>query len=125
VTNWTANDQQVRISLPVGVSYDSDPQLVREILLAVTSGNDGILANPRPDVIFTEFGDNSLDFQLRVWTIQHVHSPAKPKSDLYFAIFEAFKKDGIELPFPPRDLHVRSIPESLSAGLVSSAGKTA
>lgn len=125
VTNWTANDQQVRISLPIGVSYDSDPHSVREILLAVARGNDGILTDPHPDVIFTEFADNSLNFQLRVWTIRHVHSPAKLKSDLYFAIFEAFKKEGIELPFPQRDIHLRSIPEPLASALSSSASKTA
>jgi small-conductance mechanosensitive channel len=127
VTNWTANDQQVRISLPVGVAYDSDPDTVREILLAVARSNDGILTDPSPDVIFTEFADNSLNFQLRVWTIRHVHSPAKLRSDLYFAIFAAFKKGGIELPFPQRDLHLRSVSGTAVSALVNvlAADKTA
>jgi small-conductance mechanosensitive channel len=117
VTNWTANDRQVRISLPLGVSYDSDPKAVREVILAVARSHADVLHEPGPEVIFTEFGDSSLNFELRVWTIQQVQTPTRLKSDLYFAIFEAFRKESIEIPFPQRDLHVRSISEPLSAVL--------
>ena len=68
VTNWTANDAQVRISLPVGVSYDADPEQVREILLDVARRNPNLLQDKPPQVIFTDFGDSSLNFELRVWT---------------------------------------------------------
>jgi small-conductance mechanosensitive channel len=117
VTNWTANDRQVRISLPLGVSYDSDPKAVREVILAVARSHADVLHEPGPEVIFTEFGDSSLNFELRVWTIQQVQTPTRLKSDLYFAIFEAFRKESIEIPFPQRDLHVRLISEPLSAVL--------
>ncbi len=120
VTNWTANDRQVRISLPVGVSYDCDPKHVREIILAVARNHADVLAEPSPEVIFLEFGDSSLNFELRVWTIQQVRTPGVLKSDLYFAIFEAFRREAIEIPFPQRDLHVRSISEPLSAALAPS-----
>jgi small-conductance mechanosensitive channel len=113
VVNWTATDRQVRFSLSVGVSYGSDPEQVREILLGVAAQNPDVLAEPLPDVIFTEFGDSSLNFDLRYWTITKVQAPKILKSDLYFAVFRAFKESGIEVPFPQRDLHLRSASATL------------
>jgi small-conductance mechanosensitive channel len=121
VTNWTANDRRVRISLAVGVSYDSDPKVVKEVILAVARSHSDVLADPSPEAIFAELGESSLNFELRVWTIQQVQTPARLKSDLYFAIFEAFRKEGIEIPFPQRDLHIRSISEPLASALVPRA----
>ncbi len=109
VINWTANDRQIRFSVPVGVSYGSDPEKVREVLLAVASAHADVLQNPKPDVIFTGFGDSSLDFELRVWTTRQVQTPQVLKSELYFPIFRAFRENGIEIPFPQRDLHLRSV----------------
>ncbi len=116
VINWTANDRQVRVSLPVGVSYSCKPAEVRDVLMRIAVAHPDVLANPAPDVVFEEFGDSSLNFSLRVWTISRVHMPMVLKSDLYFAIFEEFGKLGIEIPFPQRDLHLRSIdPEAARA----------
>ena len=109
VTNWTANDRCVRITIPVGTSYSSDPEEVRQLLTKVAAGHADVLADPAPDVIFTDFGDSSLDFELRVWTINQVRTPQILKSDLYFSIFKQFQQAGIEIPFPQRDLHLRSI----------------
>ena len=108
VTNWTANDPNVRINLPVGVGYSSDPEKVKEILLAAAAEHPEVLKTPAPDVIFTDYGDNSINFKLRVWTAQRAHTPLVLKSDLYFALFKRFNEAGIELPFPQRDLHLRS-----------------
>jgi small-conductance mechanosensitive channel len=108
VINWTAEDRQIRFSIPVGVSYSSDPAQVREILLGVAASHPDVLPVPKPSVIFKEFGDSSLNFELRVWTIRQVQTPHILKSDLYFNIFEAFRKNGIEIPFPQRDLHLKS-----------------
>lgn len=108
VTNWTANDPNVRISLPVGVGYNSDPEKVRAILIAAAEAHPDVLKTPKPDVIFTDYGDNSINFKLRVWTAEHAHTPQILKSDLYFTLFKQFNAAGIELPFPQRDLHVRS-----------------
>jgi small-conductance mechanosensitive channel len=63
-----------------------------------------------PDVLFLGFGDSSLNFELRVWTIRQVQTPKILASDLYFAIFDSFQKHGIEIPFPQRDLHIKSLP---------------
>ena len=108
VTNWTANDPNIRVHLPVGVGYSSDPEKVREVLLAAAKANKDVLEEPKSDVIFTDYGDNSINFELRVWTASKAHVPAVLKSDLYFALFKVFREQGIELPFPQRDLHIRS-----------------
>ena len=108
VTNWTANDPTVRINIPIGVGYSSDPEKVRTILLQAAMANRDVLPQPAPDVIFTEFGDNSLNFTLRVWTSDKAHTSLVLKSDLYFDLFRRFVEADIELPFPQRDLHIRS-----------------
>jgi small-conductance mechanosensitive channel len=109
VTNWTAEDRQVRFSVPLGVSYGSKPERVREILLNVAADHPDVLTSPEPDVIFRGFGDSSLNFDLRVWTIRRVQTPQILRSELYFRIFEAFGKNGVEIPFPQRDLHLKSV----------------
>jgi small-conductance mechanosensitive channel len=109
VTNWTVNDPQVRFSLPVGVSYGSDPEKVREILLGVARANPDVLTAPGPEVLFNGFGDSALNFELRVWSVTKVHLPNVLRSDLYFVMFKALQANGIEIPFPQRDLHLRSV----------------
>ena len=113
VTNWTANDPNVRIHVPVGVGYSSKPEEVREVLLAAAAANPDVLKEPAPLVLFTDYGDNSINFDLLVWTGTRTHIPARLKSDLYFDLFERFTERGIELPFPQRDLHLRSSDISL------------
>jgi small-conductance mechanosensitive channel len=123
VINWTANDRQVRIAMPVGVSYGSDPSMVRELLARVATQHPDVLESPAPEIIFQDFGDSSLDFELRIWTIRQVQTPQRLKSDLYFAIFKAFREHGVEIPFPQRDLHLRSIAPEASLALPGAAGK--
>ena len=113
VTNWTANDPTVRISIPVGVGYNSDPDKVRTILLQAAIAHPDVLSQPGADVIFTDYGDNSLNFALRVWTMNKAHLSATLRSDIYFDLFRRFTEAGIELPFPQRDLHLRSSDISL------------
>jgi small-conductance mechanosensitive channel len=113
VTNWTANDPNVRITIPVGVGYSSDPEKVRTLLLEAAAAHPDVLKTPAPLVMFTDYGDNSLNFDLLVWTSTRTHTPRLLKSDLYFALFKVFTAEGIELPFPQRDLHIRSSDISL------------
>ncbi len=87
----------------------SDPQQVRQLLLKLAAEHPDVLAGHVPDVIFTGSGDSSLDFELRVWTTNQARAPQILKSDLYFFIFSLFQQENIELPFPQRDLHLRSI----------------
>jgi len=108
VINWSHSDREVRLHIPVGVSYSSNPEEVRDILLEVAASHQGVLKSPPPDVIFTEFGDSSLNFDLRVWTSDYITKPKILRSDLNFAIRKKFRERGIEIPFPQRDIHVRS-----------------
>lgn len=108
VINWSHNDRMVRFRFPVGVSYSEDPDQVKQLLLEVMKENKGVLRNPPPDVWFDEFGDSSLNFNLMVWTSEYIQRPKALRSQLYYAIFKKFKEHEIEIPFPQRDLHIRS-----------------
>ena len=108
VINWSHNDRNIRFRLPVGVSYNEDPEKVKTLLLDVADRNPHILRKPGPMVLFDGFGDSSLDFTLAVWTSTHTDKPRILKSELYFEIFKVFKENQIEIPFPQRDLHIRS-----------------
>jgi small-conductance mechanosensitive channel len=108
VINWSHNDRNVRFNFPVGVSYNSDPERVRKILMEVTEENEGVLKNPAPDVLLDEYGDSSINFTLRVWTSDYITQPNVLKSQLYYSAFKKFKEVGIEIPFPQRDIHVKN-----------------
>ena len=109
VTNWTANDRQVRFTVPLGVSYGSDPERVKDIMIEAAARHPDVLEDPPPEIFFTGFGESSLDFELKVWTITRVQTPRPLASELYFAIFAAFREHGIEIPFPQRDLHLKTV----------------
>jgi potassium efflux system protein len=106
VTNWMLKDKLGRISVKVGVSYASDERQVRDLLLEVARHHDQVVSEPAPDVIFTGFGDNSLDFELRVF-LKDVGRVVPVSSDLRFAIRHALREAGIEIPFPQRDIHIK------------------
>ena len=108
VINWSYNDRNVRFNIPIGVSYKEDPENVKKILLEIAAGTEGILKRPTPEVLFSEMGDSSINFVLRVWTDEYINKPSILKSLLYFEIFKRFKKAGIEIPFPQRDLHIKN-----------------
>lgn len=108
VINWSHNDRNVSFRFPVGVSYKEDPENIKSILLEVADENSGVLKRPAPEVLFDEFGDSSLNFFLRVWTTEYTNRPNILKSQLYYSIFEKFKVRGVEIPFPQRDLHLKT-----------------
>lgn len=108
VINWSHNDRNLRVSVPVGVSYSSNPEQVKSVLLGVADNHPDILATPAPAVLFSGFGDSSLDFVLLVWTQTRIQAPRFLQSELNYRIFDAFSKSGIEIPFPQNDLHIRS-----------------
>ncbi|TVQ06429.1 MAG: mechanosensitive ion channel protein MscS [Leptolyngbya sp. DLM2.Bin27] len=107
VTNWSHGNPVSRIRLPVGVAYSSDPQQVKSALLDACKENQEILSAPGPQVFFLGFGDSVLNFQLLVWIAQPSRQLAI-KSELYFAIEASLRDRRIEVPFPQRDLHIRS-----------------
>lgn len=109
VINWSHNDRNIRFNIPVGVSYQEDPEKIKRILLEVVELNEGILKSPKADVLFDNYNDSSIDFNLRVWTTEYTNRPNVLKSQLYYEIFRRFKEEKVEIPFPQRDLHIRSI----------------
>ena len=116
VGNWTHKDRLCRVIIDIGVAYGSETSKVREILLRCASENSHVLKQPAPYVVFRNFGDSSLDFQLRCFLSDVDYFLVVP-SELRFAIDEAFRQANIEIPFPQRDLHVRSVgdlPEALA-----------
>ena len=108
VMNWMHNGSMGRVIVPVGVSYDADPEQVREILLRVASESDHMSSYPEPTVYFMDFGASSLDFELRGY-IHDINSSLTAKSNLRFAIFKALKEANIEIPFPQQDVYIRSL----------------
>lgn len=108
VTNWSHGDPRVRIRLAVGVAYGTDPEKLRRLLLEVAADHPKVLKTPASDVFFNGFGDSSLDFELAVWTAEMTAKPRRFRSELYYAIEKKLRDNHIEIPFPQRDLHLRS-----------------
>jgi small-conductance mechanosensitive channel len=108
VTNWTYGDRSVRFRIPVGVAYGSDVIKVRDALLAVAHENPHTLKEPAPSVYLEKFGESSIDFKLVVWSSEMSARPSRYRSDLNFAIARKFRESNIQLPFPQRDLHIKS-----------------
>jgi small-conductance mechanosensitive channel len=108
VTNWTYSDRRVRFRIPVSVAYGSDITKTRDTLLAVAGENPHTLKEPAPSVFLENFGENAIEFKLVVWSSEMSARPSRYRSDMNFAIAEKFREAGIEMPFPQRDLHIRS-----------------
>jgi small-conductance mechanosensitive channel len=126
VTNWVLHDPHGRLQILVGVAYGSDVDKVREVLLEVARNNTQVLtdgiSSPKPKVLFREFGDSALIFELRIW-IRQIRRRFDVSSEINFAIDRAFRDAGIEIPFPQRDLHVRSWSENARPPLPSGEGR--
>jgi small-conductance mechanosensitive channel len=114
VINWTHSDRLRRVDLPIGVAYGSDPKRVIAVLLEVAKSHPDVLSSPEPTVLFMGFGESSLDFELRAWT-DEFQSFLDVRSSLGVGALEALRRAGIEIPFPQRDLHIRSVAAPASA----------
>ena len=109
VMNWTHSDARGRIIVPVGVAYGSDTGLVRQLLLEIARTHLDVLAIPEPTVLFRGFGDSSLNFEIRVF-LKDIGYCLSVTSDMCFEIDKTFREQGIEIPFPQRDLNLRDMP---------------
>ncbi len=107
VVNWSHGNPISRLHIPAGVAYGANLELVREALLNAAKQHSDVLSIPPPNVFFLGFGNSSLDFDLLVW-ISEPRKQFQIKSDLYFLIYQQFQDKGIEIPFPQRDLHLRT-----------------
>lgn len=111
VVNWSYGSPEVRMRIPIGVAYGSDVELVKKVLLEVAAEESDVLKHPAPTVFFDAFGDSSLNFELGVWRKTEALRPRRLRSDLNYAIDRKFREHNIEIPFPQRDLHIKSQPE--------------
>jgi potassium efflux system protein len=109
VTNWTLSNQTTRLLIKLGVAYGSDIALVQRVLLDAVRRNPEVLREPPPSVFFVDFGDSSLDFEIRAF-VGSFDQRLRVRHELNLAVAAVLAEHGIEIPFPQRDLHIRSAP---------------
>ena len=110
VINWSYSDKQVRIKLPVQISYQDDPEVAMAILAQAAQGSPRVLQNPPPAPRLIGFGDSGIDLELRVWIRDPQQGVNNVRSELNIAIWKGFKAAGISIPYPQQDLHVKELP---------------
>ena len=108
VVNWSYSSRDVRVKAPIGVSYDSNLELVSELLYQAVNDIPRIRKNPKPRVNLMGFGNSSIDFELRFWIQDPEDGISNIRSDVYNKIWILFKENGVEIPFPQRDVHLRT-----------------
>ncbi len=114
LVNWTLSDQVTRVTFMVGIAYGSDTELAHRIMLKTVAEHSLVLDEPKPTVFFTGFGDSSLDFQVAVHVKERIQRRLLTH-DLHMALEKALRENGVEIPFPQRDLHLRSVDENIQS----------
>jgi small-conductance mechanosensitive channel len=115
-TNWTLSDSRTRQVIAIGVAYGSDYRLVERVLVEAASADAEVSKDPPPVAVLVGFGDNSVNFEVRM-VVDNVDTLPGPTHRVRLAIADALRSQGIEIPFPQRDLHLRSIDEAAAATL--------
>lgn len=108
VTNWTFSNNLVRMKVPIGVSYGSDPHQCIRLVVEATESVERVLKDPKPICLLIGFGDSSVDLEVRFWISDPINGVSNVKSEVLLNVWDTFKEHGIEIPFPQRDLHIRS-----------------
>ena len=111
VINWSYSQNLVRLKVPVGVAYGSDLEKARELMLAAAADTLRVLKDPKPACLLTGFGDNAVNLEVRVWINDPQNGLGSVKSDLFWGIWQRFRDHGIVMPYPQREVHLKSIPE--------------
>lgn len=110
VVNWTRRDRMIRTSVSVGVAYGSPTRRVAELIGEAVEAHDKVAQHPAPIILFTEFGDNALAFEVHFWAeVRQFMDLRVVRSDLRFAIDDLFREAGITIAFPQRDVHLDTI----------------
>jgi small-conductance mechanosensitive channel len=110
VINWSYSTKDVRISIPVGIGYDCDVELVRRLMVEAANASSRVLELPRPVVWMTGFGESALEFEIRVWIADPEGGLGAVRSDILERLFALFREHAIQIPFPQRDIRVREWP---------------
>lgn len=110
VENWSYSSTKVRLRIPVGVSYSCDLRLAQQLMIDAASTPARVLRDPSPSVWLKEFGDNSVNHDILVWITDPEDGVGNVQSEILNLLWALFKQNGIEIPFPQRDIHIRSTP---------------
>jgi small-conductance mechanosensitive channel len=108
VINWSFTDNLVRVRVKIGVSYGSDPHQCIDLILQAAHSVERILKSPAPRCLLDGFGDSSVDLELRMWISDPSNGVGGVRSEVLLKVWDIFKEHNIEIPFPQRDLHIRS-----------------
>lgn len=114
LTNWSFRDARVRRKIRVGVAYGSDIQLVKDTLINIAYKHPRVLRRPYPEILFADFGESALIFELRFWC--HIDYFLDVETDIRFEIDSQFRENNIRIPFPQRDIHVKEAASGYRAG---------
>ena len=106
VINWSYTDPQIRIKIPVQISYNDDPEKAMQIMLDASRANSRVINDPEPACRLLEFADSGIQLELRVWITDPQAGVANVRSDINLAIWRAFKENNITIPYPQRDVHL-------------------
>ncbi|MCO5794207.1 MAG: mechanosensitive ion channel [Blastomonas sp.] len=110
VENWSYSDRNVRMRIPVGVAYTSDMQLVQELLYRAVDESPRVLKDPVPRIWMTDFGDNSVNWEIRAWISDPEGGMGNIRGDVLMRVWNLFQEHAIEIPFPQRDLYIKELP---------------
>jgi len=116
VINWSYTDKNTRVRLPVSISYDDDPEQAMALLLECARASSRVIDDPPPAARLLAFGDSGVELELRVWIADPENGIGVVRTDINLAIWRAFKAAGITIPFPQRDLNIRSVAAELAPG---------
>ena len=109
VINWSFSDRNVRVRVPIGISYNADPRQAISLCLDAARSSSRTLQIPEPKCLMIGFGDNSVDLELRFWIDDPSNGVGNVRSEVFLAIWDRFQKEGIEIPFPQRDIHISGL----------------
>lgn len=110
VENWSYSSRDVRVHIPVGVSYECDIVLAQKLMIEAAGASKRVLASPKPTVWLRGYGDSSVDHEIMVWISDPEAGVGNVQSEILNRLWHLFKENGIEIPFPQRDIHVKSLP---------------
>jgi len=120
VENWSHTDRKIRLKIPVGVSYDTDLRKAIALCEEAAAATERVIEEPPPRCLLIGFGDSSVDLEIRLWIGDAHHGVRNVSSDVLLNVWDRFHENGIEIPFPQRDLHIRSA-EGLAGRLGAAA----
>jgi small-conductance mechanosensitive channel len=118
VENWSFSNLRIRQKIPLGIAYSSDVRAAIALYVEAATSNSRVLDAPKPICLLRGFGDSAVDLEVRFWVVDPQNGLSNVKSEILQGIWDRFQENGVEIPFPQRDLHLKSVaPEVRAFGL--------